>query len=200
MKLRPKDLTIKQVLKKTNVVKSKAMKNLAYGAALKKVNKLKKELLTELNSHPVTKEIENGVSGMNSSLLGGHGNFFAFLGFRQSAKPVEIIRQGFESFINIQKTPKLRKSTGTMLEWDFPITYPSMAEIYGITPLPWTTQSWVKGVEKGIGNFTNTIFGRNEDSRSGFAIQGEKPRSNYINFSPTPYITPMLARFRSRLK
>jgi len=176
------------------------MKNLAYGAAVKKVNKLKKELLEELNSHPVTKEIERGVSGMNSSLLGGHGNFFAFLGFRQSAKPVEIIRQGFESFINIQRNPRLKKSTATNLEWDFPINYPSMTEIYGVTPLPWTTQSWVKGVERGIGNFTNTIFGRNENSRSGYAIQGEKPRSNYINFSPTPYITPMLARFKRRLR
>ena len=75
-----------------------------------------------------------------------------------------------------------------------------MTEIYGVTPLPWTTQSWVKGVERGIGNFTNTIFGRNENSRSGYAIQGEKPRSNYINFSPTPYITPMLARFKRRLR
>ena len=199
MKLRPKNLTVKQVLKK-NIANSKTMKNLAYGAAVKKVNKLKKELLEELNSHPVTKEIERGVSGMNSSLLGGHGNFFAFLGFRQSAKPVEIIRQGFESFINIQRNPRLKKSTATNLEWDFPINYPSMTEIYGVTPLPWTTQSWVKGVERGIGNFTNTIFGRNENSRSGYAIQGEKPRSNYINFSPTPYITPMLARFKQRLR
>ena len=199
MKLRPKNLTVKQVLKK-NIANSKTMKNLAYGAAVKKVNKLKKELLEELNSHPVTKEIERGVSGMNSSLLGGHGNFFAFLGFRQSAKPVEIIRQGFESFINIQRNPRLKKATATKLEWDFPINYPSMTEIYGVTPFPSTTQSWVKGVERGIGNFTNTIFGRNENSRSGYAIQGEKPRSNYINFSPTPYITPMLARFKQRLR
>ena len=56
MKLRPKNLTVKQVLKK-NIANSKTMKNLAYGAAVKKVNKLKKELLEELNSHPVTKEI-----------------------------------------------------------------------------------------------------------------------------------------------
>ena len=199
MKLRPKDLKVKQFLKKT-VTNSKSMRNLAYGTALKKINKLKKELLVELDNHPVTQEIEQGVSGMDSSLLGGYGNFFAFLGFRQSAKPVEIIRQAFDSFINIQKTPKLRKSTGTVLEWNFPINYPSLTEIYGVTPLPWTTQSWVKGVEKGIGNFTNTIFGRSENSRSGFAIQGGKSSSTYINFSPTPYITPMLMKFKRRLK
>jgi hypothetical protein len=199
MKLKPKNLTVKQVLKK-KIANSKTLQNIAYGAALKKVNKLKKELLAELNSHPVTKEIEQGVSGMNSPLMGGYGNFFAFLGFRQSAKPVEIIRQGFEDFIQVQKQPRLRKSTANILQWDFPISYPSMTEIYGVTPLPWTSQSWVKGVEKGIGNFTNTIFGRSEDSRSGFAIQGGKSSSTYVNFSPTPYITPMLMKFKRRLK
>ncbi len=102
MKLKPKNLTAKQVLKK-KIANSKTLQNIAYGAALKKVNKLKKELLAELNNHPVTKEIEQGVSGMNSSLLGGHGNFFAFLGFMQSAKPIEIISQGFQDFISMHK-------------------------------------------------------------------------------------------------
>tara|TARA_R100001129_G_scaffold73341_1_gene49935 strand:+ start:826 stop:1425 length:600 start_codon:yes stop_codon:yes gene_type:complete len=199
MKLKPKNLTVKQLFKK-KIAASKTMQNIAYGAALRKVNRLKKELVEELNSHPVTKEIEQGTSGMNSQLMGGHGNLFAFLGFRQSAKPVEIIRQGFESFIKIEKIPKLKKSTEVSLEWEFPINYPSMAEIYGVTPLPWTTMSWVKGIERGIGNFTNTIFGRNPDSRSGFAVQGEKPRSTYVNFSPVPYVTPMLMKFKRQLR
>ena len=199
MKLKPKDITVKQVLKK-KIANSKTLQNIAYGAALKKVNKLKKELLAELDNHPVTKEIEKGVSGMNSSLMGGYGNFFAFLGFRQSSKPVEIIRRGFQELINIQKRPKLTKANEKNLQWDFPINYPSIVEIYGVTPLPWTSQSWVRGVEKGIGNFTNTIFGRNEDSRSGFAIQGGKSVSTYVNFSSTPYITPMLQKFKRRLK
>lgn len=199
MKLKPKDLTVKQVLKK-RISNSKTLQNIAYGAALKKVNKLKKQLLAELDSHPVTKEIEKGVLGMNSPLMGGYGNFFAFLGFKQSAKPVEIIREGFQDFINVQKKPRLRKVSAKILQWDFPINYPSIKDIYGVTPLSWTTQSWVRGVEKGIGNFTNTIFGANEDSRSGFAIQGGKSNSTYVNFSPTPYITPMLLKFKRRLK
>ena len=199
MKLKPKNLTVKQVFKK-KIANSKTLQNIAYGAALKKVNKLKKELLAELDSHPVTKEIEKGVSGMNSPLMGGYGNFFAFLGFRQSAKPVAIIRQGFQDFITVQKKPKLKRASSKVLQWDFPINYPSVKDIYGVTPLPWTTQSWVRGVERGIGNFTNTIFGANENSRSGYAIQGEKPRSSYVNFTPTPYITPMLLKFKRRLK
>jgi hypothetical protein len=199
MKLKPKNLTVKQLFKK-KVANSKVMQNIAYGAALRKVNRLKKELVEELDSHPVTKEIEQGTSGMNSPLMGGHGNLFAFLGFRQSANPVEIIRKGFDTFITVQKMPKLKKLSPISFEWEFPINYPSMAEIYGVTPLPWTTMSWVKGVERGIGNFTNTIFGRSENSRSGFAVQGENPKSTYVNFSPTPYITPMLMKFKRQLR
>ena len=73
-------LNIRQLLKK-NINKSKVFQNLAYGAAKKKIEGLKKETLREFNQHLVTKELEKGTSGMNSSLLGGRGNFFGFLGF-----------------------------------------------------------------------------------------------------------------------
>jgi|TARA_B100000700_G_C15028162_1_gene849242 hypothetical protein len=193
-----KNLTVKQLMKK-NVANSKVMQNLAYGAAKRKVDTLKKELLKELNDHPVTKEIEQGPMGMNSSLLGGYGNFFGFLGFTPSQKPVQIIREGFEKFIQVEKKPRLNKLSQKSFEWEFPIRYPSAQEIYAATPLTWTTQSWVKGVERGISNFVNTLFGANENSRSGVAIQSER-KLNLVNFSPTPYITPMLQRFKTKLK
>ena len=54
-----KKLSIKQLLKK-NYSNSKVLQNLAYGTAKKKADKLKSDLIKELNSHPVTKEIEQG--------------------------------------------------------------------------------------------------------------------------------------------
>ena len=112
-----KNLTVKQLMKK-NVANSKVMQNLAYGAAKRKVDTLKKELLKELNDHPVTKEIEQGPMGMNSSLLGGYGNFFGFLGFTPSQKPVQIIREGFEKFIQVEKKPRLNKLSQKSFEWE----------------------------------------------------------------------------------
>ena len=63
-------LSIKQLLKK-NYSNSKVFRNLAYGAAKKKAEGFRNTALKELDQHEVTKELEKGTSGMNSSLLGG---------------------------------------------------------------------------------------------------------------------------------
>ena len=194
-----KKLSIKQLLKKKNYSNSKALQNLAYGAAKKKADKLKSDLIKELNNHPVTKEIEQGPTG-GSSLLGGDGNLFGFLGFTPSQKPVKIIRDSFEKFISVDKKPELKKVSGTVFEWEFRVRYPSAAEIYAVTPLTWSTQSWVKGVERGIGNFTHTVFIRSSRSRSGVALQAKEPQMSFVNFRATPYVGAMLTNFRAKLK
>ena len=193
-----KKLSIKQLLKK-NYSNSKVLQNLAYGAAKKKADKLKSDLIKELNSHPVTKEIEQGPNA-SGSLLGGNGNLFGFLGFTPSQQPVRIIRDSFEKYINIDKKPKLKKMSDTVFRWEFPIRYPSAQEIYAVTPLTWSTQSWVKGVERGIGNFTHTVFTRSSNSRSGVALQAEEPQMSFINFRATPYVGAMLSNFRAKLR
>ncbi len=194
-----KKLSVKQLLKK-NYSNSKVLQNLAYGAAKRKADKLKNDLIKELNVHPVTKEVEQGPGGMNSSLLGGRGNLFGFLGFTPSQHPVKIIRDSFEKHITIEKKPKLKKLSDTVFQWEFPIRYPSAQEIYAVTPLTWSTQSWVKGVERGIGNFTHTVFTRSSRSRSGVALKAEEPQMNFINFRATPYVGAMLTNFRAKLK
>lgn len=191
-------ITISQVTKKA-FSNSKVLRNLAYGAAKKKADKLKNDLIKELNSHPVTKEIEQGPNG-SSSLLGGNGNLFGFLGFTPSQNPVKIIRDSFENLVNIEKKPKLKKMSDTVFLWEFPVKYPSAQEIYAATPLTWSTQSWVKGIERGIGNFTHTIFTRSSNSRSGVALQAKEPQMSFINFRATPYVGAMLTNFRAKLK
>ena len=194
-----KKLNIKQLFKK-HLKKSKTFQNLAYGAAKKKMEGLKKETLRKFNAHPVTKELEKGTSGMNSSLLGGRGNFFGFLGFHEGQQPVEIIRGVFEDHIKLRsRKPKLKKVSATSFTWEFDIDVPSKTEIYAVTPMTWSSRSWVKGVERGITNYTNTIFTESSESRSGIALQS-KQSVNFITYSPTPYITSILDNLKKQLR
>jgi len=193
-------LKIKQLLKK-NYSNSKVFQNLAYGTAKKKADALKKEVLRKFDQHEVTKELEKGNSGMSSSLLGGRGNFFGFLGFNQGEQPVQIIRDILENNIKIRNTKgKLKKISATSFLWEFDIDVPSKTEIYKVTStLPWTTKSWVKGVEGGITNYAKTVFRDSDRSRSGVALQS-KQNVGFITFTPTPYITALLDKLKKQLK
>ena len=52
---------------------------------LSKIDREKQRFLAEFQAHPVTQEIDGGVSARNSSgTLGGYGNLFTFIGFTAS--------------------------------------------------------------------------------------------------------------------
>tara|TARA_R110002020_G_scaffold279015_2_gene494427 strand:- start:6387 stop:6983 length:597 start_codon:yes stop_codon:yes gene_type:complete len=194
-----KKLRITQKMRKEIFTKSKALQNLAYGAAKQKSDRLRRELLSEFDKHPVTREIEQGPSG-TSSLLGGRGNFFGFLGFNVGQKPIQILRDGLsDQFKILSKKGKVKKSTKTSLIYSFDILYPTKTQIYAATPLAWTSKSWVKGVETGITNYTQTVFKESPNSRSGVALQTDR-KIGFIRFSPTPYVTQMLDKIRKELK
>lgn len=192
-------ISLKQLLKK-EFANSKVFQNLAYGAVKKKADALKKKTMAEFDKHEVTKELERGTSGRNSLLLGGRGNFFGFLGFNQGERPVEIVRNVLEQRIGlVSNKGKLKKVTKTTFQWDFDINIPSKEDIYSVTPMPWSSKSWVKGVEGGITNYTQTIFKDTKRSRSGVALQTQR-NIGFITFSPTPYITALLNKLRKELK
>ncbi len=194
-----KKLRITQKMRKEIFAKSQALQNLAYGAAKQKSDRLRRDLLREFDNHPVTKEIEQGPSG-TSSLLGGRGNFFGFLGFNSGDKPIEILRDSLnDQFKILSKKGKVKKASKTSLIYSFDILYPTKTQIYAISPLAWTSKSWVKGVEKGITNYTQTVFKKSENSRSGVALQTDR-KIGFIRFSPTPYVTQMLDKIRKELK
>ena len=192
-------ITISQVTKKA-FSNSKVFQNLAYGAVKKKTERLQKEALKELDAHVVTKELEKGSSGGGSSLLGGRGNFFGFLGFRKGDQPVMVIRDTFINSIKVRNTKgKMKKLTPTSFIWEFIVDIPSSVEIERDTKtLDWTSRSWVRGVEKGITNAANTIFLDSENSRSGVALQTTR-NIGFINFRPTPYVTEILDKLRRQL-
>tara|TARA_Y100000310_G_scaffold115757_1_gene114353 strand:- start:2467 stop:3063 length:597 start_codon:yes stop_codon:yes gene_type:complete len=192
-------ITIDQITKK-EFANSKVFQNLAYGAAKRKAEAVKKRAIDEFNQHEVTKELERGTSGRNSLLLGGRGNFFGFLGFNQGERPLEIIRDIIERKISLKsKKGKLKKVTKTTFQWDFDMNIPSKSDIYAVTPMAWSSKSWVKGVEGGITNYSKTIFKDTSRSRSGIALQTQR-NVGFITFSPTPYITELLDKLRRELK
>ena len=82
-------LNLQQMLKKQfDPSKSKALENLAYSAASKRLKTAQQMLLEEINNHQVTQSIEKGTK---SPSLGFQGNIFEFLGFLNQIHRKEII-------------------------------------------------------------------------------------------------------------
>lgn len=198
---RVKKLNINRLLKKYNFKGSKELQKIAYREALKKANQIKKEAMDELNAHPVTKEIDAGPSATGSQLLGGRGNLFGFLGFNNGTQPVEIIRNVFDRMLTVDKRAGLiKRIANDKLIIEYKIQdVPTITDIYQLTPLTWSTKSWVKGIQRGITNYSQTIFKNSDNSRSGVALQ-TKRKIGFITFRPTPYIDQILKNARKKFR
>ena len=126
------DLSIKQILRKHFDLKnSKQLRNLAIGAAAKKMEGAKKKMLQEFEEHEVTKSIENKT---NTSLLGGEANMFEFLGFEQGSNPIEVVRKQLSSF-KVSRTPVVKVTNAYEIYYEFRVYYTSLDDIYSNTPL-----------------------------------------------------------------
>ena len=189
-------LNLKQMLKKQfDPSKSKALENLAYASASKKVKTAQQMLLEELEEHEVTRSMENGTK---SSALGYEASIFEFLGFSRGDKPVQALRNAYTNFIHLKRVPLKKKVSSTQINYDFTVSYPSLTEIYAETPLPWGGgRSWVKAIEKGgISNFNYTLANSSySTSRSGTAIQSKYVVRDF-NYKPIPYLSPIINKFR----
>ncbi|MAR21201.1 MAG: hypothetical protein CMD25_04230 [Flavobacteriales bacterium] len=192
-------LNLQQMLKKQfDPSKSKALENLAYASASKKVKTAQQMLLQEIDEHEVTQSLENGTK---SSALGYQANIFEFLGFNRGDKPVEVLRSAYSNFIHLKRVPLKKKVSATKINYDFTVSYPSLTEIYAQTPLPWGGgRSWVRAIEKGgVSNFNFTLANsRFTTSRSGTAIQS-KYQVRDFNYKPVPYLSPIINKFRANL-
>ena len=77
---------------------SKKIKNPVTKQVQKKFNIIKKEMIKEFMSLPVTQEILQGPGGINiSGTLDGVSNLFAFIGFDRGEQPVLPIIQALEN-------------------------------------------------------------------------------------------------------
>lgn len=158
---------------------------------VKKVEKLKKEMISNFLRLPVTREIMAGPKSTNiSGTLGGYGNLFSFIGFSEGDKPIDPIVE-LLSQTNFRVTRFNRNGTGSLT-----IEMPSKEQIFKVTPLPWATGiSWAQRIElgmSGLGMYLNTSTPK---SRSSGGVQAKnKIRSG--KFSNTRYVSAFLNKWQ----
>jgi hypothetical protein len=161
-----------------------------------KAQTLKKMMISEFLSHPVTVEIKAGpYAGNYSDTLAGAngGNLFSFIGFEEDSDPIGPILEKLNSI----KITSQTEYGNSFLN----ISMPTIEEIWEITPMPWQQgRSWAKGIESGISGLNYYLFSKNrifENSRSGPAIQAGKTRSS-ARYIPTQYLTTMFKKYRTK--
>jgi hypothetical protein len=171
------------------LAKNKKFEKNATDLITNKFEKAQETFLNEFNSSSITKEIESGPSAANiSNTLGGIGNLFSFIGFRDSDNPIEELRDFIKNNFRLSKK---RKSTSISFE----IEYPNLNKIKNITRMPWETgNSWAIGIERGISGFSNYMYKKFVEGRSKEALQ-TKNRIRNNSFKPTNYISSMINNF-----
>lgn len=160
-----------------------------------KFKDVKKDMINEFMSHPVTQELLQGPDGVNiSGTLNGITNLYAFIGFDDGDNPVQPILDILE---DIKITKDIEQTTyGVGRKYD--ISMPTAKDIFSATPMPWATgRSWARGIETGISGLGYLLRKSSQNSRSGVAIQSNnKVRSG--RFKNVQYISALIKKYEKR--
>ena len=160
-----------------------------------KFKDVKKDMINEFMSHPVTQELLQGPDGVNiSGTLNGVTNLYAFIGFEDGDSPVQPILDILE---DIKITKDIEQTTyGVGRKYD--ISMPTAKDIFSATPMPWATgRSWARGIETGISGLGYLLRKSSQNSRSGVAIQSNnKVRSG--RFKNVQYISALIKKYEKR--
>ena len=171
----------------------------------KQLQKETQKVLQAFDTHPITQEIEGGIAAPNiSSTLGGYGNLFTFIGFDNGSDPISPIRSLLAKSIKIVSLRKKNKALALQLRF----SVPTREEIAAVTPSPWSTDSWVEAVERGMAGLGRYLYsndrGRFRTSRSGGGIEAAGEIRGPSSSSPAPYVSKildeMLANIEASLK
>lgn len=161
-------------------------------------NQLRQEMLEELENHPITEEINMGPKlNWSSRFLNGYGDLYSFIGFDRNDDPIKPIRELFAGL-------RLYSVTSKGLNYKFEIrNFPTRNDIRDVTPMPWAQgRSWAMGIEEGIsglGKYLNTQTDYNPpDLRSTAGLQIKTTKNLRPAFQKTPYITPILKKYRAK--
>jgi hypothetical protein len=189
---------------------------------IQKISQLKEELISEFESHNVTKELSKGAgdpvntpnySKTLSRFGKSYGNLFTFLGFKAGEDPTRAIRALIDDIGKNKGVDTLSTQSVTPIS----INFPTLEELYKVTPLDWYTgRSWVKGIEthvSGLPRYLHSLSRTFKNSRSGPAIQtknnpfgvgtiGRDERGRFSgsgtlsgSFKRTEYMTEMFKRY-----
>lgn len=165
-----------------------------YTELQKEVEKIKNEIIEEFENHPVTQEIEGGITATNiSNTLDGITNLYSFIGFESGDNPLDPIREQLKK-INLRYTIN---SKGELI---FTVEFPTAKDIFKVTPMPWATgRSWAQGIEVGISGLGYYIKST-INSRSGLGVQSQKPVRNGVRFRNTKYISYLINLYSKKLQ
>lgn len=167
---------------------------------------IKESAINQFENHVVTRELQKGATSSNdSNTLQGYGNLFSFIGFNFGYDPTEVI---FQELSNMSIRQDKRLIAGKLI-FTFTVTYPSLARLYSLTPMPWQSGlSWAEGIETGISNFGFYMFRldrelKNSRSTTGLQIKNiirrtkaNKPRV----FRTRKYLSEIVENIQGRIK
>ena len=155
----------------------------------------KQNVIKEVSRHPISEELESPTFNSKFIVGGDHPkSLFGFFGFQEGTHPVEELLEHIqEDFWIKTDSPMVNR------QYNFPFNYLGIAELEALTPLHWSSRSWLKAVENGLSNIANFIS-MPEVGRSSFGIQIKNSLKNPGEFLPTPYMTPIIKEFIQTLK
>lgn len=193
-------LVLRQEVLKT-IRASKDIERKAFLAAESVVEKAKKEMLEEFDSHLVTQEILSGPEAENASnTLGGYGNLYSFIGFAEGEGPTKTVRDYLEKSVELKRNAKFVRNQDVGA-YSFGTRYPTMGEAESIAPSPWEGKSWIRGMERGISGLGYYLYSKIKEiknSRSGRAIQAA-PKIRDLAFKPIKYLSIIISNFKRKL-
>lgn len=188
------------LLKELKSFNLSSLKDQAYQKAQEEMNRIKQEVLSDYNDHPVTREIEAGPDSENiSETLNGIGNLTTYIGFQEGSNPTEPVRDELRK-ISLNSKGNVSNNDSN-LSFEFEVVAPSIEELESVGFLPFEPgNSWIKGIENGISGFGAYVYGRMfKNSRSGKGIQSKKI-FRQGNFRPVKYISQIMNKFYTKIK
>lgn len=163
----------------------------------KEVQKANRDLLRTFLSNRITQEIKAGSKAENlSGTLGGKGNLFSFLGFRDGQDPIEEIVTFLTNSIKITSINTNKNSYTVLVN----ISIPTVEDVKELAQLPWINRGLVDAIEKGISGLGQYLYSEYgfETSRSSTGIQLTK---NIFKGSmkPQKYLSVILETIANRI-
>ena len=179
----------------------KIVKPAVEARARAELDKAKNQLLNDFDQHVVTQEVQGGASSSNNSnTLGGYGNLFTFIGFDSSADPISPLRSLLARSIEIRS---LRKKTNE-LSFVLKFSVPTKEQIAAVTPSPWSTESWVNAVERGMSGLGKYLYSNDSNrfktSRSRGGIEAQFDVRSAQSSRPIDYMTGILKRMLKNIE
>lgn len=205
MKIKIKPLTVKlnkkQLQRDVFVGGEKIIKSLIAPIIEAKIAKEQAQMVDDFDDHPISQEIWAGNSAENTSgTLGGYGNLFSFIGFKEGSDPISPI-----SLILRGKITHTIKRTNDHGGYIVTINIPDKKELHGKAQVDWMGgRSWLDGIEHGIAGLNRFLYdeegyGSPKPSLSETGIQAKHNIRNSVSYKNVSYVSKILNDFRKRL-